>query len=77
MKNPNKLDNPNGIQMRGNVAEFHVGRNKGMHVGVYQTARVYVEGHQSRANIVDAVALAAGYIDAIARIAELEKKHGK
>lgn len=62
------------IEIKGNVAYFTGGRNNGLMVGLWQTAKVYLGGHTSRANMVDAQALAAGYQHACDLVEELEKQ---
>jgi len=65
-----------GIEVDFNrgVATIKTGRLRGCAVAVNATANSYLAGHQTRANMEDALALSAGYNAMVAKVRMLEEK---
>lgn len=60
------------VTVTDGVATIHTGRNKGLMIACGTTARCFLAGHQPRATIADALALSAGYLDALRQIESLK-----
>lgn len=60
------------VEVEGNVANIKTGRNKGTLVNIGSAAEMYLEGYITRSDIVDTLALSAGYLNACQKIKDLE-----